>query len=388
MDINQIDFCLRNVISDSISCENEQDFLSINPENKNICLDYDIKSIIFEKGAYEKDFCREFFFNYKQIFNTDKGTNATDMEGKSKQKTIFMIEKTPLLEKEINLLIEKMNIANDMKTLFFLSTDNTCDEIKLIRNQIRIKSKRRKKKSKKEKKKKNDFKLGRKIKEDITCRNHNRFSPDNLIKSIKTKINDSLILFINKLINYIYNYEKINGILSELNLPKSKNKNSMREVIKKNEYNYRANNTNKQYNLYFLNLTLKEYFSNRISDKYLNFPFNNNKLIIEKLLQDEENKDIFNFIFNLKVEDYINIFLYKREIEFYVKDNSVKNEQINVIKDNLIRIDDYLLEIYEDNKIYFHCFLLLIYNFKAYFLSREGRDKKRNRKTNYLLGIK
>ena len=101
------------------------------------------------------------------MFNTDKGTNATDMEGKPKQKTIFMIEKTPLLEKEINLLIEKMNIANDMKVLFFLNTDNTCDEIKLIRNQIRIKSKRRKKKSKKEKKKNNDFKLGRKIKEDI-----------------------------------------------------------------------------------------------------------------------------------------------------------------------------------------------------------------------------
>ena len=388
MDINQIDFCLRNVIDDSISCVNEQDFFSINQENKNICLDYDIRSIIFEKEAYDKDIYREIIFNYKQIYNTDKGTNETDLEGKSKQNTIFMIEKTPLLEKEINLMIEKMNIANDMKELFFLNTNNTCDEIKLIRNQIRIKSKRRKKKSKREKKKKNDFKLGRKIKEDITCRNHNRFSPDNLIKSIKIKINDSLILFINKLINYIYNYEKINGILLELNLPKSKNKNSMIEVIKKNEYNYRANNTNKQYNLYFLNITLKEYFSNRISDKYLNFPFNNNKLIIEKLLQDEENKDIFNFIFNLKVEDYINIFLYKREIEFYVKDNSVKNEQINVIKDNLIRIDDYLLEIYEDNKIYFHCFLLLIYNFKAYFLSREGRDKKRNRKTNYLLGIK
>ena len=381
--MNQIDLSLSKEIDDIISVENEYDFFSIDLENKFINIDYDIRSILFEQKVYKKNINKEINFDNENFFKTGEATDVTNLEGKLKQKKIFTIEKTPLLENEINRQIEKMDISNNLKDLFFLSSDNIYNEIQLIKNQIRLKSKIRKKKVKKEKKKKDNFKLGRKIKEDISYRNHNRFSPDNLIKAMKTKINDSLILFINKLINCIYNYKKINGILSELNLPKSKNKNSMKEVIKKNEYNYRSNNTNKQYNLYFLNLTLKEYFSNKISVKYLNFPSNNNKLIIEKLLQDEENKDIFNFIFNLKIEDYIDIFLYKRDIEFFIKDNSIENNLINIIKDNFVRIDDYLLEIYEDNKIYFHCFLLLIYNFKAYFLSREGRDKKRKKKTNF-----
>ena len=230
--MNQIDFSLSEEICDNISVEKEYDFFPINLENNNfINIDNDIKSILFEKSFYERSVFEEYFFNNTHIYNTDKVTTVTDFKGKLKQKKIFVIEKKPLLEKDINRLIEKMNISNNMKDIFFLSTDNICDEIQQIKNQIRLRSKIRRKKIKKEKKKNDCFKLGRKMKEDKSYRNHNRYCPDNLIKTIKTKINDSLILFINKLINSIYNYEKINGILSELNLPKSKNKNSMIEVI-------------------------------------------------------------------------------------------------------------------------------------------------------------
>ena len=46
------------------------------------------------------------------------------------------------------------------------------------------------------------------------------------------------------------------------------------------------------------NLTIKDYISQNISPKTINLPFDYNKKIIQKLLDDEENKDIFNFIFN------------------------------------------------------------------------------------------
>ena len=106
-------------------------------------------------------------------------------------------------------------------------------------------------------------------------------------------------------------------------------------------------------------------------------PSNYNKLIIKKLLEDEQNNDIFNFIFNyLKIEDWLDIFIYKKEIDDYINNNQLNQIKINKIKENLIRIDDLLLKMYKDNKLYFHCFTLMIYNFKKYFLSKEGRILK------------
>ena len=46
-------------------------------------------------------------------------------------------------------------------------------------------------------------------------------------------------------------------------------------------------------------MTVKEYLYNKISSKYANIPPEYNKLIIKKLLSDENNKDIFEFLFNI-----------------------------------------------------------------------------------------
>ena len=52
-------------------------------------------------------------------------------------------------------------------------------------------------------------KRGRKSKNINSNRIHSKYSPDNIIKSIKTKLNDSLLSFLNKLINTIYDVEQI-----------------------------------------------------------------------------------------------------------------------------------------------------------------------------------
>ena len=36
-----------------------------------------------------------------------------------------------------------------------------------------------------------------------------------------------------------------------------------------------------------------------------------------------------------------------------------------------------LYEICQNDKLYFHCFMLLIYNFKRFFEQKEGRQEKR-----------
>ena len=114
------------------------------------------------------------------------------------------------------------------------------------------------------------------------------------------------------------------------------------------------------------NLTIKDYISQNISPKTINLPFDYNKKIIQKLLEDEENKDIFNFIFNeLKIEDWLDIYLYKKEIDNFIE-----------IRESLIRIDNTFLEMKKVDKLYLNCFTLMIYNYKRYFSMKEERALK------------
>ena len=117
------------------------------------------------------------------------------------------------------------------------------------------------------------------------------------------------------------------------------------------------------------NLTIKDYISQNISPKTINLPFDYNKKIIQKLLEDEENKDIFNFIFNeLKIEDWLDIYLYKKEIDNFIDSNE--------IRESLIRIDNTFLEMKKVDKLYLNCFTLMIYNYKRYFSMKEERALK------------
>ena len=55
-----------------------------------------------------------------------------------------------------------------------------------------------------------------------------------------------------------------------------------------------------------------------------------------------------------------------------------------MIKENLVRIDEIdtnsLYEMCQNDKLYFHCFMLLIYNFKRFFEQKEGKQEKINLK--------
>ena len=79
----------------------------------------------------------------------------------------------------------------------------------------------------------------------------------------------------------------------------------------------------------------------------------------------------------MTIEDWLNIFLHKQELENIVaKKKSLNGKQINLIKENITKIDDCIIDIYEKDKEYYHCFMLMIYNFRKYYSIKEPRNRK------------
>ena len=297
-----------------------------------------------------------------------------DFTNINKTNPIFKINKMPFYEKDINNLINKMNINEEMKNLLTLNAELDNEEIKKLRILLFMKDKKR---MKKECIKKNLFissKKGRKLKDDKSYSPHNKYTPDNIVNFIKTRLNDSLLLFLNKLICSIYSIDRINQMLSELHLKKDRKSIDKTKVLIKN---IRVNKKNKLYNLKLLNLTIKDYISQDISPKNKKPHSDYNRRIIQKLLDDEQNRHIFDFIFkDLKIEDWLDIFIYKKEIDNYINKNKLNICEINVIKENLIRIDNSFLEKPINDELYIKCFILMIYNYKRYLLMKEGRVLK------------
>ena len=350
-------------------------------DNDDIYNLYNPEEIFFRNDIIFKSV--EYYFENKYCVTTNKSGNSNLNE--TKNKFSVKIEYKPYFEKEINQIIKQMDLNKENNEKFLLNPNynniyiQNIKEILTKNNNIRRINKNQDNIIKKEEKKNN---IGRKKKNDNSKSNHNKYIPDNIVKKIKNRISDFLIEFINNLINSIYNTNEINKILLNLNLHKFELKNQ-KKIIKKIEHKFSANLTKKEDNLKLLNSTLKEYLSNKISTKNVNYKENQNELIISKLLEDDENKDIFKFVFQeLKIEDWLQIYTHQKNIDDYIYRYDLDEEKECKIKKSIVGIDEYLkklitLENENDNKLYYHCFLLLIYNFRLYLDLKEGRNHKK-----------
>ena len=332
------------------------------------------------------DFDPSLLFQSRNDSHTDIATNDSILNKKTKRKFKTIIPFN--FEDNINEIIRRMKLNEEEKKGILLDEDKSSEEIETIWMELTNEKIRRRDeiKEKNNKKKVKDvaikFKQGRKRKDDNTKRKRNKYSTYNIMKKIKNKIIHYLLLFINKLIKSLYSKEQINEILFELDLPQIKSYNKPIQVIKKIEHEIYAKNTKKDENLKFLNSTIKTYLSNNISKKFIGIPPNSNEIIMSRLLQDEDKKDIFNFIFNeLRLEDWLNIFTYQRDLGHYAKNENILNKKhILVISKNLIRIENLLLELIssdDKDKNYFHCFIILFYNFKEFLNKKESRKRKK-----------
>ena len=330
----------------------------------------------------------------------EKTTSATEKtiiikKKVKKSKKIFIIFHKTLSENEINQIFKKF-INKDMIEKFALDIDDKHDEIKKIRNELYQKGIRNKYRKKVNKKsininkamdktflnQKGNIKCGRKKKGDTTTKRvKNEYSSDNLVKKIKSVINNSLIFSLNNIINALYNEDQIKQILTELNLVKNNTFKTITKVIKKIDHKFYADKIKKDENLALLRMKIKKYLSNIISKKNGDFPPDYNEKVIEKLLEDKKNKDIFSFIFNLTLDNWIQIFTYKKDLQYFNINNQLSEEKLNIIENNLIKIDNIILKLNEFKKEYFHCFALIIYNIKEFFSKkerREGRERKKD----------
>ena len=298
--------------------------------------------------------------------NINKETSLTDKNAYLyKKKRLFEIKKETIpkyfTENSINNIIKRFNISKELKLKLLLDININNNEIEQIKRVLESDTKKRRKRFDKD-----------------------LYRTDHILKKLINIINSSLLNFINNLIGSLYSKERIYMILEGI-IPSNEIIDSdVKNVIKKNDFIIRDKLETKEEKLNLLNLTIKRYLSGKISPKYTksNYPSNFNELIINKILNNEDNKDILNFILNdLIIKDWLEIFLYKKSFEDFDKYNSFDKEKRNKIKENLGRIDKYINKIYNKkknkNKIYFHCFFLIAFNLYRFLIMKEKRNKNK-----------
>ena len=146
------------------------------------------------------------------------------------------------------------------------------------------------------------------------------------------------------------------------------------------DYKY-INKVNKKFDLEYLNMPLKDLFSNEISSKVKPKPKDKdyNKNMIEKILQIETDKTVL-FALNMKFNDWLDLFTLKKNVIDIIIDYDVDPNDIDYKKmeNNLIKVDNLLNIMLDNNKDeYFSLFTLYLFNYKRWFSIKKGRDRIR-----------
>ena len=218
--------------------------------------------------------------------------------------------------------------------------------------------------------------LGRKRREDISNRDHNRDSEDNIVKKIKAKVIETLLKFINRIINNSLDEDKIKFYVKILKNIKDDKEPEKEDLIKDLSYKETVNKTKKEKNLAFFKMPLKEFLSIEISPKFSTYEKNSNKTIINEIIKNEQDNDILMFILNdLTFEDFIDIYTHKKDLNSFGK---LDRNRLNFIKTQFIYVDKLLKEVHEINNEnnYFSRFISILYNLKRWFFIKQERNKK------------
>jgi hypothetical protein len=265
-------------------------------------------------------FCHDENFNYPKIINIDEEKEEPVDHKKTKETTTkdgkeicYTIDK---IKKEI---IPELDQNDGIKGLI------TKDEKEIEKIEKNLKSKDIPKEENVE------INCGRKKLGDKSVRPHDRDSFDNVIKKVKKDFIINCLSFVNKLLDFCLSENKKKALIKMV-------RNSRREPENKNilmdlDYDY-INRLQKDFNLELLEMNLKELFSLNISKKYTALKQDSNKIIINKILEEEGNNEIINYVFGLRLIDWLNYFTHKTEIEFLDKienEKKVKFERAEVL---------------------------------------------------------
>lgn len=366
--------------------ENELEMFS-NSIISSIFSNKDDKSLLYDE--YFNENSEEFFQSESNLLyfknnNKDKNNlNSKEKEINSKTSKPFIITKIKpkcSFENEILNIFEIHHIKKDIKDILKININIHNYIIESIKNDLSSEIISRKRPGKKEKthNKENIF-LGRKRKNDESMRYHNKYSTDNIMNKIRNLLKKYLILFVNNILNNLYNSKQQKLILNKLKLS-----HKSFSLIKNIDYKSIANIIRKNENLKLLRYSIKNLLSNDISSKYkniINKSLKHNNIVIDSLFTDTNNKDIFDCIFNkLTVGNFLDIFLYIKDITDFSFINALDTDKIILLEKSLLRIDHYLPKLKDEGNIYFSCFILLIYNFERYYSCLQGRKVGKTKK--------
>ena len=201
-------------------------------------------------------------------------------------------------------------------------------------------------------------KRGRKIEtENIYRKEHNKYSENNIIIKIKSK----LLLYALKFINNI--------------LQNNSNRIFPYKLYKLN-YQY-TQRLKKKEDLNILRMSLKDIFSLDVSSKFIKKSNTFNKKTINKIIKHKElkNYQTIMLVFNLSFREWINLFTHKKTVNEIINNNDEGYQNIiNEIEKNIIYVENLLKDISEENdEEYFSLFTLLLYNYEKWFLIKKER---------------
>ena len=204
----------------------------------------------------------------------------------------------------------------------------------------------------------NRKKRGRKSEKKNVYKEHNKMTGDNIIKKIKAEFFKYMILFINNIIgtiNLIYNNK-----------------------IYKIDYDF-INRLNREIDLKYLNMTIKDLLSLNVSPKYKKLIPESNKHYIEIILSSKSLDNAIKFAFNMTFRDFIDIFSYKKKVKELLNEyeiNDINNEICDKIEKSLVGIDDLLNKrAKKDDRKYFSRLVFYLYNYEKWFFMKRGRKK-------------
>ena len=173
--------------------------------------------------------------------NSERSTNSSATD--KKEKINFKSLKIYLVD-DINKTIKQMNLKEETENKLILDKDKKTKEIEEIFTELFKEKKRERGKKNKKINKIGEPKdiecgkkiLGRKRKDDTTVGERTKYSSYNIIKKIKNKIINNILMLVNRVIKSLYTKEQINQILNEFHLPEIKSFLEPIEVIKKIEH--------------------------------------------------------------------------------------------------------------------------------------------------------
>ena len=210
----------------------------------------------------------------------------------------------------------------------------------------------------------NKIKRGRKTKDTIYHKEHNKMSSDNIIKKIKAKL-------------FIYLLQFLNNMIKKSDDDKNR--------LYKLDYRF-IDQLNKNIDIKYLKMTLKDLFSLDISSKYKNFSPDENQQLIQNIISHKEyveDYDTVIFVFNMTFGEWLDLFTCKKDIND-LKNQYKQNNNINFEKigNNIVYVDNLLKNLWNENiqkkdEKYFSFFIFYIYNYEKWFSIKSSRRRKR-----------